>query len=215
MAHTKSDREDAGQRARSFFDDLWQQGDYWALETSAFEQEKYAREIALLAGHRYPRVLEIGCGAGAFTRLLADLSDHVLAVDVSAAAIQRARGVTRSNVEFREANIMETDLELEGTWDLVVMSETIYYLGWLYSFFDVHWLARRLFAVMTDGGRFLMANTFGDSVGYLLRPSLIRTYRDLFVNEGFRVAREEIFCGTKEGTPLEVLISVFEKPTSL
>jgi predicted TPR repeat methyltransferase len=214
MEHTKGNHEDAGERARSFFDGLWQQGDYWALESSAFEQEKYARAIALLAGRRYPRVLEIGCGAGAFTRLLADLSDHVLALDVSAAAIERAHGVIRANVEFRVANIMETEPESEGPWDLVVMSETIYYVGWLYSFFDVDWLARRLFATVTDGGRFLMANTFGDSVGYLLRPSLIRTYRDLFVNEGFRVEREEIFRGTKEGTPLEVLLSMFEKPVS-
>src|SRR5436190_1558583 len=82
------------------------------------------------------------------------------------------------------------ELEGDGPWDLVVMSETIYYLGWLYPFFDIAWLAGRLFASAREGGRLLMANSFSDSMGRLLHPALIRTYRDLFVNVGFRVERE-------------------------
>ena len=211
---TTGDRPDAGARARGFFDDLWTQGDYWELETSAFEQANNARALALLHDRRYSRVLEIGCGAGAFTRLLAEMSGHVLALDVSAVAIERARRAgAGSIVEFRVANIMEADPESEGPWDLVVISETIYYLGWLYTVFDVGWLGQRLFAATRDGGRVLMANSFGDSLGRLLHPSLIRTYRDLFVNVGFRLEREEIFRGTKTGMPIDALISLYQKPS--
>jgi len=209
------DRERAGDRARQFFDSLWNQGDYWKLETCAFEQARYARLMELLRDRRYSRTLEIGCGAGAFTRLLAGVSERVVALDVSPAAIERAHAHstgTGGSVEFRVANVMEIALEEESPWDLIVMNETVYYLGWLYSFFDVSWLAHRLFTGTAPGGRFLLANTFGDPAGYLLRPWLIRTYRDLCVNVGFLLEREEVFHGAKDGTQLDVLISLLRRP---
>lgn len=208
------EREQAAGRAQTFFDGLWTQGDYWQLESSPFEHAKYARVLELLSDRRYARTLEIGCGAGTFTRLLAAISDRVLAIDVSPIAIARAQStVHHDGVEFRAADVMAIELEAEGTWDLAVINETIYYLGWLHSCFDVAWLAERVFAAVTPGGRLLMANTLGESMGYLLRPPLIRTYRDLFVNVGFRVEHEEVFRGTKDETPIDVLITRFTKPT--
>jgi SAM-dependent methyltransferase len=199
----------AATRAQAFFDDLWARGDYWQLETSPFERAKYAREIEMLGDRRYGRVLEVGCGAGAFTRMLAAVSDQILAVDVSPVAIERARRApATAGVEFRVMNIMSAGLDA-AAYDLVVMSETVYYLGWLYSFFDVAWLAERLFDTVRGDGRLLMANTFGESLGYLLRPSVIRTYRDLAVNAGFAIEREEIFRGAKDGVDIDVLISLF------
>jgi hypothetical protein len=106
---------------------------------------------------------------------------------------------------------MDYDLRAEGSWDLVVMSETIYYLGWLYPFFDVAWLAGEIFAATGDNGRLLMANTCGGVEDFLLRPWIIRTYHDLSVNAGYRPASEETFRGMKDGCDIEVLISLFEK----
>jgi predicted TPR repeat methyltransferase len=209
---TKS-RQEIDQKARAFFEELWERGDYWNLETSAYERAKYERQMELLRPRHYRRALEIGCGSGCFTRRLADIADHVLAMDISAAAIARARAaspVTRA-IEYRAANIMECDLRAEGAWDLIVMSETICYLGWLYSFFDVAWLASEIFNATQNQGRFIMANTYGAGE-YLLSPWIIRTYKDLFVNVGYRLETDEIFTGTKNGADLEVLISVFLKP---
>jgi hypothetical protein len=62
------------------------------------------------------------------------------------------------------------------------------------------------------GGRFLLANTFGETVGYLLRPWLICTYRDLFLNVGFQREHEEVFRGTKNGVQLEALITLLQRP---
>ena len=139
------DRAGADARARAFFDGLWADGDPWELDGSELDQRRYARQVELLADRRYSRALEIGCGAAAFTERLAPVCDELVALDVSRHAIERARaeeGV--GNVEFRLANAMELDLEQEGTWDLIVLAETAYYLGWLYPMFELGWLAHSL-----------------------------------------------------------------------
>ena len=84
-----TERELVTQKAQAFFDDLWRQGDPWEFETSDFERDKYARQFAILEGRRYARVLEIGCGNGCFTRRLAGIADHVLALDISPTPLHR------------------------------------------------------------------------------------------------------------------------------
>jgi SAM-dependent methyltransferase len=207
-----SERKAIDRKAEIFFEDLWKQGDPWNLETSDYERDKYERQIDLLRSRRYEHALEIGCGNGCFTRKLVTIADNVVAMDISASAIARAREATseHGSIDFRVANIMECDLRAETSWDLVVMSETICYLGWLYSFFDVAWLAAEIFNATRVGGRFIMANTYGAG-DYLLSPWIIRTYEDLFVNVGYRLESHEIFTGTKNGVDLEVLISLFVK----
>ena len=85
-----SERDVIGEKARTFFEDLWRQGDPWELESSEFEQARYARQLAMLEGSRYASVLEIGCGAGVFTRSLAEMADHVVALDIAEGAIAQA-----------------------------------------------------------------------------------------------------------------------------
>jgi len=208
-----TERERISLKAQSFFDELWKRGDPWELETSDFERKKYARLIAMLNQSKYARILEIGCGAGAFTRLLAPMAQRLIALDVSSSAIAAARAAQGSfkEVEFRVANVMDYDPKAEGPWDLIVMSETVYYLGWLYSFFDVAWLASELFAATRVGGELLLANTQGDALEPLLHPSIIRTYHNLFSNVGYNIRAEEVFRGTKNGASIEVLITLFER----
>ena len=207
------ERQVINEKARKFFDDIWRNGDFWQLETSEFELEKYALQMKLLGDRRYSRVLEIGCGSGCFSRLLAGIADKVVALDISPLAITRARSLSTGpeEIDFRVANIMEYDPVGEGPWNLIVMSETIYYLGWLYSFFDVAWLAVQLFKATREGGRLLMANACGGVEDYLLYPSIIRTYRDLMLNVGYELETEDLFHGIKEGGKLEVLVSCYGK----
>ena len=201
------------QQAREFFDTMWQQGDPWELDGSTYEQERYARLLRLLDGRRYPRILELGCGAGAFTQALAGLADEVVALDVSATAIAQAqrRHLGPATVHFRQANVMEYDPQPEGPWDLIVLSDVVCYLGWLYSFFDVGWFASQLFATTRHGGYCLLSNAMGEFGDMLLLPWLIRTYRDLFRNVGYAVTTEEIFCGTKHGVSIEHLMTLLHK----
>jgi 2-polyprenyl-3-methyl-5-hydroxy-6-metoxy-1,4-benzoquinol methylase len=208
-----TDREQICSKAESFFNDLWIRGDPWELETSNWEHERYSRLVAMLDKPRYGRVLEIGCGAGTFTRRLAGLADKVLALDVSSEAIAKARAAQSDlkQVEFRIGNIMDYKLREEEPWDLIVMSETVYFLGWLYSFFDVSWFAAEMFDATRPGGQMLLANSQFETGEPLLRPCIIRTYRDLFLNVGYKLHAEEILRGEKHGVSLEVLMSLFRK----
>jgi SAM-dependent methyltransferase len=208
------DREEAGRKALEFAENLWKRGDFWELETAEYERRRYAQVIEALADVRYPRGLELGCGAGHFTRLLAPHVDRLVAYDISPSAIDRARAAVGGDppIDFRTGNVMDYAWRAEGPWDLIVMNDTICYLGWLYSFFDIAWLASEIHEGIRPGGRFLMANTM-DKHGYdkLLLPHITRTYRDLVVNAGFVLDREESVQGTKNGVEFETLISRFAR----
>jgi len=205
------DRERIDREVQAFFEKLWSQGDFWQFEADEYEQNRYARLVRLLEGRRYGRALEVGCGAGAFTRYLAPLAARVVASDVAAAAIERARASAPANVEFRVANVIDKSWHADGPWDLIVFNDTIHYLGWRYTFFEVAWLAFQLFEATASGGRLLMANTMNAAGDYLLLPFVVRSYRDLFLNVGFRIEKEESFKGTKNGTEYEVLASLFTR----
>src|SRR2546426_1170195 len=58
------------------------------------------------------RALEIGCGTGAFTRLLAKRVSHVTAIDLSGemTRIARQRSVNYPNVEYHVGDILQMDL---------------------------------------------------------------------------------------------------------
>ena len=201
------------EEARRFFDGVWR-ADQWSLDTDPFERAKYQRQFELIADRRYDRVLEVGCGSGVFTRQLAPLAKRVVALDVSAAAIDRARraGIAGGAIDYRVASAIDYQPQPDGPFDLIVMSETIYYIGWLYTFFQVSWLAAELFDATADSGRFLMTNTY--SVGHeswLHRPLQVHTYRDLFRNAGYRLVTEEPFTGEKDSVPQRSQICLFDK----
>jgi SAM-dependent methyltransferase len=201
------------QQIREFMESLWQRGDPWDIESSEYERIRCEHLLKMLDGRRYARALEIGCGAGYLTRLLTPLADQLVALDVSQTAIDRARtlGGDATGVDFRVANIMDYKPRVDGLWDLIVFSDTMCYLGWLYPFFDVAWLAVSLFDATRDGGRLMLANSMDEENDWLLRPWIIRTYRDLFVNVGYTIESEQVFKGAKKGADFEVLMTLYSK----
>lgn len=96
-------------------------------------------------------------------------------------------------------------------WDLVVLAETEYYLGWLYPMFEIGWLAHSLHEATRSGGRLLLANTISHDDG-IMSPWLIRSYADIFSHVGYEVEREETLRGTKDTVEFEVPITLFRKP---
>src|SRR4051794_2357927 len=109
-----SEREAISRRMRDHYESVWRSGDAWELEASEFEQARYERQLALLSDRRYGKTLEIGCGSGGFTRLLAGIADRVVALDIAAAAVERARkraeGAGPGVVAFQVADVMTFDL---------------------------------------------------------------------------------------------------------
>src|SRR5262245_9238813 len=122
-----ADHHGIAQKMQEHFQAVWQLGDAWELETSEYEQNRYQFLLHKLAGRRYGNALEIGCGSGCFTRMLAGICDRVVALDIAPAAIERARlqtaGVTQGVIDLRVGNIIEFDLDAGGPWDLIVLSE--------------------------------------------------------------------------------------------
>jgi predicted TPR repeat methyltransferase len=208
-----TERELVDQKIRIFMDNLWERGDPWDFESSAYERDRCVQLLKMLEGRRYARVLEIGCGAGYLTRLLAPHADQIVALDISETAIERARALSmgQTAVDFRVANIMDYKPQADGPWDLIVFSDTMCYLGWLYPFFDVAYLAVQLFDATRSGGRLMLANSMGENDDWLLRPWLTRTYRDLFVNVGYTIEAEEVYKATKKCVDFEVLMTLYRK----
>jgi SAM-dependent methyltransferase len=102
--------------------------DPWRVMSRWYEIRKRRLLLAALPDEHYGRVLELGCSTGVLSHELAARSDHLLAVDFSSAAIERARqrldGLKQ--VELRCHDI--TRGIPEGDFDLVVVSEVGYYL---------------------------------------------------------------------------------------
>jgi len=74
--------------------------------------------------------LEIGCGTGTFSRLLAARSKRVLAIDLSPNMIDVAKACSEkfSNIEFRVADVMKTDLPADR-FDNIVSIATLHQIG--------------------------------------------------------------------------------------
>ena len=73
--------------------------------------------------------LEIGCGAGEFTRLLSSSARSVLALDLSTEMIRLARSqsANHTNVEYAHGDFMSLTLPAE-TYDCVVSIATLHHL---------------------------------------------------------------------------------------
>lgn len=103
--------------------------DPWDCATSRYERAKRAATLAILREREYDRALEIGCGAGVLTRELSRRCRTLVALDVSEVALAEARsrcagarGVTFACCEVPERWPY-------GRFDLVILSEVLYFLG--------------------------------------------------------------------------------------
>lgn len=92
---------------RAYFDWLYRRADPYELGRTE-EVRKFDAAFAMLDGLQVQRALEIGCGEGRITPRIAAIAHHVLAVDISPIAINRARriGVALRNVEFRVGDLL-------------------------------------------------------------------------------------------------------------
>lgn len=75
------------------------------------------------------RTLEIGCGIGAFSRLLAERAERVTALDLSPNMIETAKNLSKSypNIDFQIADVLQTDFADEH-FDAIVSIATFHHL---------------------------------------------------------------------------------------
>jgi SAM-dependent methyltransferase len=110
-----------------YFDDLYDQhDDPWGFQNRWYERRKRQLTMAAVPGERYRSIFEPGCSIGVLTAELATRSDRVLAMDISAKALARARDRVPPTVELCQGAV--PGAWPAGTFDLVVLSEVGYYL---------------------------------------------------------------------------------------
>jgi SAM-dependent methyltransferase len=77
----------------------------------------------------YENVLEIGCGTGLFSRLLAKRADSIIAIDLSSKMIEIAKQRSRQypNIDFQVADILKWEFPIEK-FDAIVSIATVHHL---------------------------------------------------------------------------------------
>ncbi|MCW6509423.1 class I SAM-dependent methyltransferase [Lichenifustis flavocetrariae] len=144
----------------TYFDTLYTvERDPWGFRTSDYERGKYAATLGALSKARYSRALEVGCSIGVFTEQLAARCDTLVAIDASEVALAAAREACAGceNVIF-EARMVPKDFP-PGSFDLIVLSEVIYYLDAL----DLHKLAAQCARALLPGGEIVTCHWLGET----------------------------------------------------
>ena len=156
--------------------------DPWGLDSPDFQyqQIKYATMLSLLPSRRYKRALDLGCGLGTLTRRLANHADKVLGIDVSHVAVAQATRETteQCNLQFQQGDALNLSRELDNSFDLVVIADTLYYLSPL-SEEVLHVVSERVAQLLVPGGILLLVNHFTVHLdpGSRWTPKIHRVFR--------------------------------------
>lgn len=171
---------------RDYFESLYAASqDPWGFATSGYEREKYERTLAALGGRRFGKALEAGCSIGVFTSMLAPYCGELLAIDASQNAIALARERLSGAPGVRVERRTLPEETPEGSFDLVVASEILYY------FDRTTMLAalRRLEGALSPGGSLLAVHWRRETRTYPLQGD--EAHELLFSNTRLTRTREE------------------------
>jgi 2-polyprenyl-3-methyl-5-hydroxy-6-metoxy-1,4-benzoquinol methylase len=185
--------------------------DPYQYATSAYELTRFSRMAALLGDRRFRSALEVGCAEGHFTKTLASLCGRVTALDLSEAALQRARRhVDQPHVNWVQANVRTW--RPEESYDLMVMAEVLYYLpapgkGPAYEKAFTLFL-ERLLARLKPAGLLLLAHGYGTAADLAVREDYGRRVENLGLR---RLASERIGEQPHDKGVLYCLLELFAK----
>ena len=142
---------------REYYEELWQR-----LPDELTPPDLKLRRAFLLDGVRHgDRALDVGCGAGDFTALLAEAGAQPIGVDVAEAALARARS-RHPDLDFRLSPI-DGPLQFEDNlFDLVWASEVIEHIA------DTGRWRSEVRRVLSPGGRLLLTTPAHGRLGVAL-----------------------------------------------
>ncbi len=144
----------AGDYGEAYWEQIFESADPWNYNRG-YEQTKYQQTLDLLPEGRIGRALELACAEGHFTQMLAPRVEDLVATDISEIALGRVAQACSGHGNIRFALLDFRNDEIEGTFDLIVCSEVLYYIEDRRLLRDI---ARRLRAHLAPGGRILMAH---------------------------------------------------------
>ena len=103
--------------------------DPYGLAERWYETRKYALTVGLLPRERYGAAFEPGCSIGVLTARLASRCDSLLACDAIPDAVASAGSRTAGLPGVRVERRMVPAEWPPGSFDLIVLSELLYYFG--------------------------------------------------------------------------------------
>src|SRR5215831_10530069 len=126
-----------------------------------YQARKYAMLLSFLPARPYRRVLELGCGVGAFSRALALHAEAVTGIDIAASAVQHARALSKGhdNLSFRPGDVRTFDSDGQQ-YDLIVVADVLYYAVPSINEPALAAIARRVAASLVPGGLVLLADHY-------------------------------------------------------
>ena len=139
-------------RFRGNFEGMYRDfDDPWECRKNVSMLRRDISLMMLFRDRRFSRILDIGCGLGAFTeriRVANGACQTILGVDISATAIQKAREQF-GECSFEVLNVSNEPLPGEGqsAWDLILVSELLWYV-----LPELESLLSRIHAALTPSG---------------------------------------------------------------
>jgi cyclopropane fatty-acyl-phospholipid synthase-like methyltransferase len=113
-----------------YFDALYAADpDPWNFAASPYEQAKYRLTLNAMPELHYRSALEVGCSIGVLTRLLASRCDFVVAIDAAETPLIEARRRCADLPGVRFEQMFAPDEWPDGEFDLILLSEVVYYFG--------------------------------------------------------------------------------------
>jgi predicted TPR repeat methyltransferase len=147
----------------AYFDKLYAgDPDPWRFRSSDYEREKYACTVAALDGRRFARAVEIGCSIGELTARLGPLCDDLLGVDIAQAALDAAAVRNHATPQVHFQRLALPGEKPPGLFDLIVLSEVLYYFG----SDDLKRVAAWVETALAAGGVVLAVHWLGETPDY-------------------------------------------------
>lgn len=144
----------------AYFDALYASNtDPWNFAASPFEHGKYALTLSSFPRPRYQSALEVGCSIGVLTRMIASRCDIVLAIDAARSPLAEARRRCADLPRVRFEQMFVPKQWPNGVFDLIVLSEVLYYLNPE----DVHRLAARVTGSLASRGAVILVHWTGST----------------------------------------------------
>jgi len=148
---------------QAYFDALYAgDPDPWGFRTRPYEQGKYDDTIAALEGRRFKTAVEVGCSIGELTARLGEVCDQVLGVDIAEAPLRLARARNAGAPHIRFARMAMPGTIPKGRFDLIVLSEVLYY----FSADDRAAMADWVATALTPDGTALLVHWLGETPDY-------------------------------------------------
>jgi cyclopropane fatty-acyl-phospholipid synthase-like methyltransferase len=133
--------------------------DPWKFAASPYERGKYTLTLNAMPKPRYRSALEVGCSIGVLTRMLASRCDAVVAIDAAETPLVEARRRCADLPSVRFDQMFVPDEWPDGVFELILLSEVVYYL----SREDVGRLADRVTRSLPKGGSVILVHWTGET----------------------------------------------------